>query len=119
MTTQIPVTTVNGLYKLTELSALSATDTTDYAAAIKGADDRSFFIVDNSEGSADVSVSLTPGNYSGGAAIAIGSVEGGKTALLYVDSAFSKTDEGIALSISPAGVGTKISAVEFLPVTNN
>lgn len=117
--TNIPVTTVEGLYKLTELLALTATEDTDYAAEIKGADDRSYFIVDNSQGSAAVNISLVPGAFSAGDTKELGSVAKGKTALLYVDSAFSKTAEGVSISIAPAGVGTKLCAVEFLPASNN
>lgn len=119
MAITIPVTTVKNLYDLTEMAVLTNTSGTDYAAKIDAADDRSFFLVDNTDGSAEVTVSLEHGDYSGGADVTVGSVAKGKTALLYVDSAFCKTGEGLALKLSPVNVGTKLSAIQFLPVVNH
>ncbi|MBE6677443.1 MAG: hypothetical protein E7597_01430 [Ruminococcaceae bacterium] len=116
---KIPVTTVEGLYKLTELKALEETEGGTYAAELKGADDRCYFIVDNTNGSEAVSVSLIPGDYCAGDNRELGTVDAGKTALLYVDSSFSKTAEGVTVSLVPDAIGTKLSAVEFLPVVNN
>lgn len=119
MATKIPVTTVNGLYKLTAVNALEGSEASEFAAELSSADDRCFFIVDNAAGDTAVTVSLTPGAYSGGEVRTLGKVEAGDTALLYVDSAFCKTADGLGLTVSPSGAGTKLSAVQFLPVVNN
>ncbi len=115
----IPVTTINGLFSLAEVESVVNSGDTDYVAEISAADDRSFFMVDNVNGAGEVSVSLTAGDYGVNTDKEIGTVEPGKCAVFCLDSRACKTAEGICLKVSPADMGAKLSALQFLPVINH
>ena len=97
-----------------------------FGAAIEAADGKSFFIINNENGSADINVSLSMGDFVGAANTEAVSVAKGKMAVLFADSAYCKTAEGMLnikltppASVSLADSGVKLAAVQFLPVVNH
>ncbi len=132
MATTIKLTTVNkssvpvSIEGYTSPTKSTAGEAEIFGAAIVAADGKSFFIVNNENGSADLSVSLTAGDFVGAADTDPVTVAKGSTAVLFADSAYCKTAEGLlSLKLTPpAGTaltacGVKLAAVQLLPVINH
>lgn len=115
MALNIPVTRINSINTPTvvEETALSESAIT---AEMSAANDNCFFIVDNSEGTADATVVMKNGTPY---AKSLGRVAAGKIAVLFLDSMLIKENRKYTLNVNPANSAIKISAVEFLPVVNN
>jgi len=132
MATTIKLTTVSKssaasiIESYTSPTVSTADEAEVFGAAIQTADGKGFFVIDNQNGTADLGVSLTAGDYVGAADTDPVSVAKGKTAVLFADSAYCKTANGVLnLKLTPpAGValaacGVKIAAVQLLPVVNH
>ena len=96
----------------------------DFCAPIEAADGKSFFIINNENGSSDVAVSLVAGDYVGGADTDAVTVATGECAFLFADSALCKADGMLWIRLTPsasaalASCGVKLTAVQFMPVIN-
>lgn len=116
MAVTVKVNTVNSVNKLIQLEPGTTITNTLVNTTFEGADDRCFFLVDNSAGTSTLSVTLGAGSSK---AKSIGSVEAGKNGIFYFDSQSFTNNGTTSLAITPANNGAKITAIEFIPVKNN
>lgn len=97
----------------------------DFCASIEAPDGKSFFVINNEGGSADVGVSLVAGDYVGAADTAPVTVAKGDTAYLFADSARCKADGKLWIRLTPSAsttlssCGVKLAAVQFMPTVNH
>lgn len=132
MATIIKLTTVNKSSAATAIEGYTsptvgtAGEDEVFGAAVEAPDGKGFFVINNESGTADLNVSLAAGDYVGAADTEPVSLAKGKTAVLFADSAYCKTADGL-LTVKltpPAGValascGVKLAAVQLLPVVNH
>lgn len=115
MALEITTTKISSVNSVAQTDSTAITDSS-LTAKLSAADDRCFFIIDNSEGTSNAIVAL---NYGNGITKTVGKVLTGKMGVMFADSLGVKANGKYSITVNPANAGIKISAVEFLPAVNN
>ena len=125
-------TTIHGTLKLESLKNSASPgnktvgESDEFRVPLEAADGKWYIILDNTNGTFPVTVSIPSGDFVKGKEKTLGEAEMGYNTIFCADSAFCKTSDGkIRFKITPPaanalhGCGLKVRVFQFLPTVNN
>lgn len=119
MATKIPVTTLKNAYEAVSLNSIISDDDFSFILDTEAPDDKCFLVIDNRNGSEEVSLSFEGGSYCGSAPITSNPIPIGSIGVMFIDSIRTRTKNGVTFTTFPNAVGAKLWAVQALPVENH